>query len=194
MKRVSFIGWNAGYKEFAPLKTTISKLDRWNKTKFGKRKILDETVLEESAKYAHDNNLIYLVTILENEKPTNYIEVSPNMYSVRFYDELNREYMIYQFYGEENGFGRANYGDKLFLESVMIREFKGNTDEIIKVIDHIFKPDGTFKIIENDSIKKEQITSEAKNKIDVSANWETYPAFGNYENLIIIERGLDMKI
>ncbi len=194
MKKVNYIKWNAGYKEFAPLKTTIKQLDLWNKTKFSKRKVLDETVLEEQARYAHDNNLIYLVTILENEMPINYIEISPILFSVSFFDKHLREYMTYQFYRQFNDYGRENYGDRLFLEKISIRDYMGEIDETKKLTEFIFKYDGTLKITEIDAKTRIQTDSEAKNKIDVSANWEARPAFGNYDAIIKIERGLNFDL
>jgi hypothetical protein len=193
MKTLEFRGFTL-HNDLVPIAHAIKQLDRWNKTKYGRRKILNESVLEESAKYAHDHNLIYLVTILENEKPVNYIEASHSFYSVRFLDDHLREYMTYQFYGQDNNYGRENYGDKLFLEDITVKHYLGDANEHSKIAKYRFRPDGTLKYWEADVKTRKEINLEAANNIDVSANWETYPAFGNYENLIKIERGLDMKI
>jgi hypothetical protein len=74
--------------------------------------------------------------------------------------------------------------DKLFLSSVTFWEFEGNSDKMVKIIDHIFKPDGTFLVVERDLINNLQTDRASKNKIDVSANWEAYPEFGNYDSII----------
>ena len=117
------------------------------------------------------------------------MEVNKGFYRANFFDEFNRIYMAYTFMGNDNLFEwRKNYGNKLLLEEITFWEFEGATDKMVKITDHIFKPDGSFHMIERDLVTNEQIDSEAKNKIDVSANWEDYPEFGKYESLIRKER------
>jgi hypothetical protein len=194
MKKNTYVRWNTAYKELAPWQTTLRQMDTHNETKFGKKKIQDELVLEEAARYAHDNEMIYYVTILEDEIPVNYLEINKGFFRVGFLDNQLRDYMNYTFYGKELGFWRENYGDKLFLEDIWLKEYDDDTDTILKITQFKFKPDGTFTIDERDEKTNEQILSEAKNKIDTSSNWEDYPAFGYYESLIRKERGIDLDI
>lgn len=134
--------------------------------------------------------MVYYVTIYENDKPFCYLEINKGFYRVNYLDHYLRLFMSYDFYGKN--YDEA-YGDKLFLGNIAFWEFDGKTDKVLKVTDHIFKPDGTFKMVERNQITNEQIDSEAKNKIDVSSNWEEYPKFGEYESLIRIERGFKIS-
>jgi len=187
MKKVYFQRWVFG--KMQDVQTSIDVLDGYNKTNFGFKRKKDEQLLLQSAKYASDNQLLYFVTVFENEKPFCYLEINKGFYRVSFLDDKLRTYMSYDFYGKDiNVSWRKEYGNRLFLEKTIFWEFKGNTDDIIKITDYIFKPDGSFHTIERDLINNEQVDSEAKNKIDISSNWEEYPAFGKYDSLIKIER------
>lgn len=187
MKKVYFQRWVFG--KIQDVQTSIEVLDGYNKTKFSLKKNKDKQLLLEAAKYAHNNQKLYFVTILENEKPYCYLEINKGFYRVNFFDELSRIYLAYTFLGEDNLFEwRKNYGNRLLLEDITFWEFEGNTDKVIKTSNHIFKPDGSFHMIERDLITNQQMDSEAKNKIDVSSNWEDYPVFGDYKKLIVKER------
>jgi hypothetical protein len=184
MIKVKFTNWWDSRKAEQPIESALAEMDGYNKTRYNRRKIKDENLLLEAAKHAHDNGLVYYSTILDDEKPYCFLEVNRGFYRVSFLDELLRKYMSYDF---TDNFKEVN-ADKLFLISITFWEFEGNTDKIIKVTNYIFKPDGTFITIVRDIIANEQINSEAKNKIDVSTNWEAYPEFGKYESLIKKER------
>jgi hypothetical protein len=187
MKKVYFQRWIFG--KMQDVQTSIEVLDGYNKTKFSRKKNKDEQLLMETAKYAHDNQKLYFVTIFENEKPYCHLEINKGFYRVNFIDENLRTYMSYTFMGADNiADWRKDYGSKLLLEDITFWEFEGDTDKVIKISNHIFKPDGSFHMIERDLITNEQIDSEAKNKIDITSNWEDYPEFGKYESLIRKER------
>lgn len=188
MKKVYFQRWVFG--KIQDIETSIKVLDLSNKTKFSRKKRKDEQLLLEAAKYAHDNQLLYFVTISDDENPSCYLEINKAFYRVNFFDEYNRIYMAYTFLGKDDvAEWRKNYDNRLFLETIMFWEFEGNTENMIKITDHIFKPNGTFVMVERDLINNEQITSEAEDKIDVTANWEDYPEFGKYDSITRIERG-----
>jgi hypothetical protein len=183
MKKIYFQRWVFG--KMQDIQTSIEVLDGYNKTRYSRKKIKDEQLLIEAAKYAHENGLIYFVTILENEKPFCFLEINKGFYSVNFLDDSLRVFMAYSFYG--NNYDET-YKDKLFLGQIYFWEFKGTTDEMTKITDCRFKSDGSFHTIERNLVTNEQIDSEAKNKIDVSSNWEEYPDFGKYDSLIRRER------
>lgn len=189
MTKIYFQRWVFG--KMQDVETSIEVLDGYNKTKFSRKKNKDEQLLLETVKYAHDNQLLYFATIFVNEKPYCYLEINKGFYRVSFLDDLLRTYMSYDFYGSDY---EKVYGDKLFLGKIIFWEFKGDAEEMVKITDYIFKPDGSFHIIEQNLITNEQIDSEAKNKIDVTSNWEDYPSFGNYENLIKKERGIKLPL
>ena len=184
MKKVKFTNWWDHRKAEQSIESALAKMDSFNKTRYGRRKVIDETLLFEAAKHAHENGLVYYSLIFENEKPYCFLEINKGYFRVCFLDELLRNYMSYDF---TDNFKEIN-PDKLFLSSITFWEFEGNIDNIVKIDNHIFKADGTFIMIERDLINNEQINSEAKNKIDVTANWEDYPEFGKYDSLIRKER------
>jgi len=82
----------------------------------------------------------------------------------------------------------------LFLSQIFFREFQGASDKTVKNANYIFKPDGSLHITEIDFVTNEQLNREAKEKIDVSANWEDYPAFGKYDSIIRKERGIQFLL
>jgi hypothetical protein len=182
MKKAYFQRWVFG--QMQDVQTSIEVLDGYNKTKFSRKNSKDEQLLLEAAKYAYDNQLVYFVTIFENAKPYCYLETNKGFYRVDFLDDLLRKYMSYDFRDDFSAGG----SNKLFLSHVMFWDFEGNTDKVLKITSHVFKPNGAFHITERDLITNEQIDSEAKNKIDVSQNLEEYPEFGDYESIIRKER------
>ena len=184
MKEIRFTNWWACKKKEQSISNTLAQLDLYNKTEYSKNKLIDPELLERAAKFAHDNQLVYFVTIFENEIPYCYLEIDNGFYRVNFLDENIRLYMSYDFRDDFSS-GEPN---KLFLSNVTFWDFEGNTDKVLKITSHIFKPNGTFHITERDRITNEQIDSEAKNKIDVSQNWEEYPKFGDYDLLTRKER------
>jgi hypothetical protein len=185
MREIKFTNWWAYKKQGSDIRKTLSQMDLHNKTDYSMQKVLDENLLVEAAKSAHNNQMIYFVTVFENDKPICFLEINKGFYRVNFLDEHLRNYMIYDFYGSNYV---EVYADKLFLGQIVLTDFKGDTDKVLKITSHIFKADGSFHITERDLTTNEQIDSEAKNKIDVSQNWEEYPEFGKYDLLTRKER------
>ena len=185
MRKVKFTNWWDSRKAEQSIDSALAKMDLFNKTRYGRRKIIDETLLIEAAKDAHENGLVYYSLIFENVTPYCYLEINKDYFNINFLDGYSRKYMSYAFHGK---IYNELYGDKLFLSSITFWEFEGSTDKMLVITDHIFKPDGTFLTIERDLVSNEQINSEAKNKIDVTSNWEDYPEFGQYDSIIRKER------
>lgn len=186
MRKVKYTNWWNFEKKEQPIESALAKMDIYNKTRYGRRKVIDENLLLEAAKSSHELGKVYYVTIYEDGNPYCYLETSRAFFRVRFLDEHLRTYMSYDFTNKSEELRP----EKLFLSVVKIWEFKDETDRIVKITDYKFHTDGKFVIIERDHIKNEQINSEAKHKIDVSANWEDYPEFGKYDSIIRKERGL----
>jgi len=194
MRKVKYTNWWAFKKREQSIESALSKMDLNNKTSYISRKIKDEKLLEEAAFEAHENEGVYYVTIFDNEKPYCFIDINKGFYRVCFLDDNLRTYLSYTFMGEDNiADWRKNYGHKLFLEVAVFWEFEKNSDKIKKITDYIFKPDGSLHITERDLLKNEQLDREAKEKIDVSANWEEYPEFGKYDSIIRKERNIKMN-
>jgi hypothetical protein len=171
--------WNTSYKEMAPTSTTIQRMDRFNNTKFSLQG-LNEDTLTEAARNAHSKELVYYVTILNKEVPINFIEINKDFFRVGFLNDDLVNYMSYDFHGVNPG--------KLFLQNVYYWDFDQKSEEKIKMTEYNFTLEGGLTIVERDYMINEQVISEAKNKIDVWPNWEDYPVFGRYENLIRKER------
>ncbi|WP_228530382.1 hypothetical protein [Tamlana sp. I1] len=171
---------------------SIEVLDGYNKTVFNKRKEKNEALLEESAKYAHDNNLIYFVTVFDNETPISHIETNKGFFRVHFLDNLKRTYMSYAFNGfdDSSKWQKEIPENKLFLSTVNIWEFKDDNEKAYKTVSYVFTIDGQLTIIERNTQTNEQIEKQSKSKVDISSNWEDYPKFGYYEGLIEKERGI----
>ncbi|SOE20417.1 hypothetical protein SAMN06298216_0910 [Spirosomataceae bacterium TFI 002] len=190
MLRVKYTNWWDSRKVEQSIESALAKMDLFNKTLYGRRKVIDEKLLLEAAKSSHENGKVYYVTIYEDENPYCYFENNKAFFRVSFLDEHLRKYMSYDFTNESE----VSMPKKLFLSVVKIWDFKGDSDKVVKITSYIFHTDGKFVIVERDHIKNEQTNSEAKNKIDVSANWEDYPGFGKYDSIIRIERGLNMVL
>ncbi|MEP5614801.1 MAG: hypothetical protein ABJP76_01745 [Flavobacteriaceae bacterium] len=180
------------FKEVQSIEVSIKVLDGYNKTRFSRKKNKDENTLLEAAKFAHDNELIYFATVIENENPFAHLEINKAFFRVYFLDELNRNYMSYDFIGKSDliDWQKEILENKLFLSTVNVWEFNKENEKAFKTFSYIFKPNGQVTVVERNLLSNEQITSEAKDKIDVSANWEDYPEFGAYKNLIKKERGI----
>src|SRR6188768_3304913 len=130
MIRISYQRWNSAYKEIAPIKASIQRLDSYNNTEYAKRKNIGDLHLEEASKYAHDNEMVYFVTIFENDKPIRFLEINKAFFRVFFLDEHLRQYASYTFYGKDGVTEhRSSYGNKLFLEDITFWEFEGRSDK-----------------------------------------------------------------
>lgn len=182
MNKIYFQRWV--FSKIQDIQSSIEVLDGYNKTRYGRKKKKDEKLLFEAAKSAHENELIYFVTVYENEKPFCYLEINKGFFRVCFLDKHLRKYLSYDF---TDNFEEIK-PDKLFLNKITFWEFHDASDKIIKITNHIFKTDGTFIMIERNLLTNEQVDSTAKTKIDVSSNWEDYPKFGDYNQLIVKER------
>ena len=184
------------FQKIQDIVTSIEVFDGYNKTFFRRKKVKNIDTLLESASHAHNNKLIYFVTITENQKPYCAIEINEGFFRVNFIDEFLRNYMSFDFVGNIANINiKWRQGipvDKLFLNRVLQVEFDGQSEIIDKTTDFIFHPDGTFHITKIDVKSKMQTDSKANHKIDISNNWEDYPKFGNYESIIRKERGSDI--
>jgi len=136
------------------------------------------------AKQNHDNRKLYFVTFEKSGSPTSFLEINNTFILAGFLDKLKRDYLEYTFTEIEPG--------KLFLKEAQYWEYEESSDQKIFSTRYFFSPDGKLKI-EKANLKTNEVeTLTAKNTIDVSANYEKYPEFGKYDDLIKIER-LDMQ-
>jgi hypothetical protein len=184
--RFDYRKWSDIQKKVHSISATLSQMDGYNKTSYSQREILDEALLYEAAKEAHESRNTYFVTFYEGEKPYCLLTSVRDFRRVQFFDEFSREYLSYDFRSPED------YSDKLFLETALYREYEKDKDKQISATNFIFKIDGNLSMIEYDTIKRTQNNLIDIKTIDVSSNWEEYPKFGQYESIIRKERGLEM--
>lgn len=100
------------------------------------------------------------------------------MVAVGFLDELLRESLTYAFQEKDLGM--------LFLSMATYREFVGDTDEVAGGTTYFFDTDGSIKI-RRESFKPHRLET-AQSKADVRANYAPFPDFGEYDELIRVER------
>lgn len=131
-----------------------------------------------TAKAAHDEGKPYTVLVNSLSHPTAFIELTKNAVSVGFLDGMLRETLSYAFRTVEDG--------RVFLSMATYREFQGDSDTVVSGISYIFQENGSV------SIKKQSFfppASELADRLaDVSGNYAKYPAFGQYEDVIRVER------
>lgn len=145
---------------------------------FRAKKTATEVWSEEKAHAAHDAGEPFTVLVDSLERPFCFLEVTDRAVGVGFLDGFLRESLSYSFQEVEPG--------KLFLTMATYRDFEGDTDKVVSGTTYIFDRDGIVTIRREvfDPHKLETSTSNA----DVAANYSPTPEFGQYEDLIRVER------
>jgi hypothetical protein len=101
---------------------------------------------------------------------------------VAFLDDLKRESTVYSFV--EHGDGR------LFLQQVTLRRYEGDAARPTLTEVHMFTPDGGLTVdIMTPRLGGTHIERREHSGIDVTANDEPVPTFGDYRSLVRFERG-----
>lgn len=140
-------------------------------------------MLATEARARHERRQPYCALIGGEENPTHVISVAGAWVSVSFLDERKREYLRYDFNEPSHG--------RLFLTTALCRAFDGETDDVVGAMQFAFKPDG-FVLIEQRDLRTKQVNERRWNGA-TAANWESYPAFGDYSVLCRRERGLPFE-
>lgn len=135
----------------------------------------------KEANKLHQKGKFYTALIGDKLSPNCFLEIrlEAGYIGVFFMDSYLRIYLEYIF---------KKADDKLFLSEVMVREFDKSSDVIIKTSQYLFNKQGKLIIIERDNIAKSEVKKESLDKVDISANMENIPIFGEYEDLIKLER------
>jgi len=147
---------------------------------FRARKKVTELYANEKARTLHVSREFYGVVIEKDKQPYCFLEINDTFVLVGFLDNLQREYLTYQFSEIEP--------EKLFLKHAQYWKYEGNTDEKIFSTRYFFSPDGTLKIEKVNIRTNDAEIFHAKEPVDITANHEKYPDFGQYEKLIKKER------
>ena len=148
------------------------------KTWFRAKKRPTQVWTREQAREAHAARKLYSVLVGSAERPFCFLEINDKFAGVGFLDEKLRETLYYAFQEVEPG--------TLFLSMATWRRHVGDTDVVAEGTTHVFSRDGTVKI------QTQQFQDNAKSSghstVDVSANYAPWPVFGEYDDLIRVER------
>ena len=130
----------------------------------------------EEAQSCHDQNKSYSVVVENHNRVTHVLDITGNTVIVRFFNELDQMYLIYEFIRIQE--------HRIFLKGAIHYEYDGNTktEELIFNFNesgYVFMQ--KWNRLTNESIQKEL-------HVNVTANWDEYPAFGDYTRLLIVER------
>ncbi|MDR0604547.1 MAG: hypothetical protein LBG80_09625 [Bacteroidales bacterium] len=188
MRRIIYQNYWASRKKIQSEDASISAWDNYNKTKYLHSFEKGNITLEEIAYKNHVAGLHYEVIILEDEKPAYYIVfVHKNKFvGVSFLDNSGREYLTYHF-------DEVEACKKLFLEEIWYNEYLDDETENMDYYLHfVFDREGNAAYRKYDEIAKKTIDYESSQPFDVSGLYEDYPEFGKYENLIKLERNIDI--
>ena len=135
---------------------------------------------EKQARRAHDERKTYTVLVNSFEKPYAIIDVAgnTNFVGVTFLDDFLREFLSYNFKEIKLG--------ELFLSMAVHREFYDKSDQIKIGNSYIFNKNGDL-VIRKKTFNPQSL-DETNVSIDTSGNYEKYPNFGQYDNLLKMER------
>lgn len=148
------------------------------KSWFRAKKKPTEVWSREQAELAHTYNQHYTVLVDSVDLPYCFIEIAYKVIVVGFLDKNLRESLTYAF--------QEVQPEKLFLTMATHREFDGDSEKVINGILYRFDRSGEI------TIRKESFNAHefetATSHGDVSSNYARMPSFGEYDDLIRVER------
>ena len=166
----------------------LKVLDDYNKTRYSRRK-KKEGLLELASREAHEKQEVYFATILNDDgSPYCAIESNVGYFGLDFLRENYDNYLLYE-YREYNEHPR-----KLFLKAIFLFECYPGTDKKMRRIDYTYAQEGSFKtvIYQGEMIDGtyEEIIAEHPpiSKEELEKLWVDYPKFGEYDQLIRLDR------
>lgn len=132
---------------------------------------------EEQAQHEHARKSKYTVLVGSVDRPFCFLDITDIIVAVGFLDEHLRERLTYAF--------QEVSGNRLFLSSIVYRDYKDDSDEITNATMYLFAIDGNLHI---ERTKMHPVSSEVSTStVDISHNFTGKPTFGNYDDLIRIE-------
>ena len=166
----------------------LKVLDDYNKTRYSRRK-KQEGLLELASREAHEKQEVYFATILNDDgSPYCAIESNVGYFGLNFLQSNYIHYLTFQYQEERNQNG------KLFLTAIFLYECNPGTDKRIRRIDFSYTHQGGFStvIYQGEMIEGtyEEITAEHPpiSKEELEKLWVDYPKFGEYDQLIRLDR------
>ena len=185
---VTFRAWSQGYKELQSEDSTLFRLDGYNKTRYSRRK-KKEGLLELASREAHEKQEVYFATILNDDgSPYCAIESNAGYFGLNFLQSNYIHYLTFQYQEERNQNG------KLFLTAIFLYECNPGTDKRIRRIDFSYTHQGgcSSVIYQGEMIDGtyEEIIAEHPpiSKEELEKLWVDYPKFGEYDQLIRLDR------
>jgi hypothetical protein len=187
--KVLYQGYSTLGRKIHTSENTIDTLDIANETKYLKIFKQGKITIEEIAGKNHEDGLMYKVTILDDlDMPVNHLNIvhENEFVGVSFLDDAGREYLTYHFTEIEPK-------KKLFLHEVWYNEYSDDeTEDMDYYLHFVFDREGNAAYRKYDEIAKKTTDYESSRPFDISDLYEDYPEFGKYENLIRLERDIDI--
>ena len=163
----------------------LKVLDDYNKTRYSRRK-KKEGLLELASREAHEKQNVYFATILNDDgSPYCAIESNVGYFGVDFLRENYDNYLLYEY---------REYCGKLFLEVILLYECYPGTNEKMRRIDFMYTHQGECSSVIYQGVMiegtYEEITAEHPpiSKDELEKLWVDYPKFGEYDQLIRLDR------
>lgn len=159
----------------------ISYCTQWSRYK----KRTHQPISEEEARKRHQGNKLYTALLGGETHPYCFLEFSAyRSVCVEFLDAALRTYFDYSF--------QEMRPHELFMSMSRRPEFPNEVDEPNRATVLYFKPDGRLFIVRYEANADgigSKIVGEEERIVDVSHNWEPYPAFREYTGLARLDRG-----
>jgi hypothetical protein len=133
----------------------------------------------EQARARHESGELYCALVGSAEAPRAFLEVVKGLIGVSFLDGKLRERLSYSFQEVEPG--------RIFLTRATWREYVGSSDQVANGTTHLFKFVGEL-VIYREVFVPSYSSTYSESRADVSANWEVTPPFGQYSDLLRVER------
>jgi hypothetical protein len=132
----------------------------------------------EKAEGAHLSKQPYTVLIGSAEEPYCFLDIAEKVIGVGFLDSRLRESLTYAFKELDAG--------NLFLSMATHREFEGDTDKVASGVSYMFDQNGTVHI-RREFFNPHRVET-ATSSFDPAPNYAVRPEFGEYDDLIRVER------
>ena len=183
--KLTLRAWNAPYECLQSEEDSLYNLDRYNKTRYSRRK-KQEGLLELASREAHERQEVYFATILNDDgSPYCAMESNVGYFGLDFLGDKYEDYLLYEY---------REYCGKLFLEVILLYECYPGTNEKMRRIDFMYTHQGECSSVIYQGVMiegtYEEITAEHPpiSKEELEKLWVDYPKFGEYDQLIRLDR------
>ena len=142
--------------------------------------------MELASREAHEKQEVYFATILNDDgSPYCAIESNVGYFGLDFLRDNYDNYLLYEY---------REYCGKLFLEVILLYECYPGTNEKMRRIDFMYTHQGECSSVIYQGVMiegtYEEITAEYPpiSKEELEKLWVDYPKFGEYDQLIRLDR------